>query len=184
MAIRHEKFYTLEEFYARGEDKREELIDGFIYDMATPSRRHQSLLGKLYRMIADHIDDTKKDCVIYPAPFGVKLSQKKDDIVEPDISVICDKSKLTERGCEGAPDWIIEIVSPSNPGHDYVLKLNLYEAAGVKEYWIVDPEHERVLVYHLEKERFLCTPYEFSDVIPVELCVGFSIDFKEVDAAE
>ena len=181
MAIRHEKLYTLEEFYARGEDLREELIDGFIYDMATPSRRHQGILGKLYQRIANHIDETKKDCVVYPAPFGVKLSKKKDDVVEPDISVICDKSKLTDRGCEGAPDWIVEIVSPSNPGHDYIVKLNLYLAAGVREYWIVDPEKEQVLVYHLESEQSRCTPYTFQDTIPVEICEGFSIDFKEID---
>ena len=181
MAIRHEELYTLEEFYERGEDKREELIDGFIYDMATPNRRHQGILMQLANRIANHIRETGKDCVVYPAPFGVKLSRNKDNVVEPDISVICDKSKLTDRGCEGAPDWIVEIVSPSNPAHDYVLKLKLYEEAGVREYWIVDPEEEKVLVYHLNKEQFGFTQYTFTDTIPVMICEGFQIDFKEVD---
>ncbi|MBQ9512037.1 MAG: Uma2 family endonuclease [Lachnospiraceae bacterium] len=181
MAIRHEQIYTVEEFYARGEDKREELIDGFIYDMATPNRRHQGILMQLASRIANHIRETGKDCVVYPAPFGVKLSKNKDNVVEPDISVICDKEKLNDRGCEGAPDWIVEIVSPTNPGHDYVLKLNLYEEAGVREYWIVDPTTERVLVYHLDKEQFRCTQYTFADTIPVMICEGFQIDFKEID---
>lgn len=80
---------------------------------------------------------------MYPAPFAVKLNKNNQTIAEPDISVICDQNKLTDRGCTGAPDWIIEIVSPSNASHDYIRKLNLYADAGVREYWIVDPARER-----------------------------------------
>lgn len=91
---------------------------------------------------------------MFPAPFAVKLREDRKTIVEPDISVICDRNKLTDLGCTGAPDWIIKIVSPSNSSHDYVMKLNLYADAGVREYWIVDPSRERILVYHLEQTDF------------------------------
>ncbi len=107
--------------------------------------------------------------------------ENRKTIVEPDISVICDKSKLTDRGCTGAPDWIIEIVSPSNSSHDYILKLNLYANAGVREYWIVDPYKERIFVYRLEQEHFEVETYTFHDCIPAGIYADLQIDFPSLD---
>ncbi len=100
--------------------------------------------------------------------------------MEPDISVICDRDKLTDRGCTGAPDWIVEIISPGNPGHDYVKKLNLYLDAGVREYWIVDPQQRTVLVYFFE-ENVKVRQYTFEDTIPVNIYKDLSIDFSSFD---
>lgn len=117
-----------------------------------------------------------------PAPFAVKLSNDIDDtIVEPDISIICDRNKLTDRGCTGAPDWIIEIISPSNSRHDYVRKLNLYADTGVREYWIVDPIKESIFVYYLEQENFKAEAFSFKDKIKVNIYDDFYIDFTKLD---
>ena len=102
-------------------------------------------------------------------------------IVEPDISVICDKNILTDRGCTGAPDWIIEIVSPGNSSNDYILKLNLYANAGVREYWIVDPSKKHIFVYHLEENFFEVETYTFRDCIPVGIYANLQIDFASLD---
>lgn len=102
-------------------------------------------------------------------------------IVEPDISVICSSDKLTDRGCTGAPDWIIEIVSPENPSHNYVKKLNLYMAAGVREYWIVDPLQDSILLYALENGSYRVTPHTFQDTINANIFEGLSIDFTKLD---
>ena len=117
----------------------------------------------------------------YPAPFAVKLMEDRNTIVEPDISVICDEDKLTDRGCTGAPDWIIEIVSQGNPRHDYVLKLNLYAKAGVREYWIVDPAKESVWVYYFEESEFKAETYSFKDEIKVNIYDDLYIDFTGID---
>lgn len=135
--IQEPTFYTEEEYYSLPEGCRSELISGQLYDMAPPSRKHQETLSYLHTEISIYIRSKNGSCKVYPAPFAVKLKED-GTIVEPDISVICSSGKLTDRGCTGAPDWIIEIVSPENPSHDYVRKLNLYMAAGVREYWISD----------------------------------------------
>lgn len=108
--------------------------------------------------------------------------RKRRTIVEPDISVICDRSKLTERGCTGAPDWIIEIVSPGNSSYDYIRKLNLYADAKVREYWIINPINCTVLVYHLEESKFEVALYTFQDKIKVNIYDDLWIDFAEIDA--
>ena len=138
MPLAQAKIYTEEDYYNLPENVRAELIEGkLIYNQAAPSRIHQAILMELSGTIRDYLKSKSGTCRVYPAPFAVKLMENRKTIVEPDISVICDKSKLTDRGCTGAPDWIIEIVSPSNSSHDYILKLNLYANAGVREYWIV-----------------------------------------------
>ena len=101
--------------------------------------------------------------------------------MEPDISVICDRSKLTDRGCTGAPDWIIEIISPVTSSHDYIRKLNLYADAGVREYWIVDPRTEKITVYYLEVSDPVIDNYTFQDKIKVNIYDDLWIDFKELD---
>ena len=168
------KIYTEADYYSLPEDVRAELIDGQIYYKAAPSRLHQDILGSLYAAIYNYIKSKGGACKVYPAPFAVKLSKDKDNITEPDISVICDPGKLTDKGCTGAPDWIIEIVSPSNPGHDYMRKMNLYMHAGVREYWIVNPMKNTVTVYDFEHETGT-NQYVFDDTIPVCIYEDLSI---------
>lgn len=118
---------------------------------------------------------------VYPAPFAVKLKADKKTIVEPDISVIYDPTKLTDQGCTGAPDWIIEIISPGNSSHDYIRKLNLYADAGVREYWIVDPDRKSVFVYYLEESNFKVDTHSFRDKIKVNIYEDLYIDFASLD---
>lgn len=170
--------YTEEDYYNLPENVRAELIDGQIYYMAAPSRIHQRILMFLSKNIANYIDSKDGSCEVYPAPFAVKLFSEDDrNVVEPDISVICDPNKLTDRGCTGAPDWIVEIVSPSNSSHDYVRKLNLYMDAGVREYWIVNPMEQEVLVYFLEQDKFRVKSYTLQDKIKVNIYDDLWIDF-------
>lgn len=172
--------FTEENYYNLPDGIRAELINGVFYNMASPSRIHQEILGNLYASIHSHIRAHKGACRVYPAPFAVKLFADEKTIVEPDISVICDPDKLTDRGCTGAPDWVIEIASPSNPRHDYIRKLNLYSNAGVREYWIVDPRHKNILVYNLDPEQFQLDVYSFTDVVKAGIFEDFSIDFSEI----
>lgn len=116
-------------------------------------------------------------CKVFPAPFAVFLNEDDLNYVEPDISVICDKDKLDERGCNGAPDWIIEVTSPSNPQNDYGIKLFKYRTAGVREYWIVNPQKKTVTVYDFETEK-KSNQYNFEDDVPVciyeDLCINIT----------
>ncbi len=172
-------FFTEDDYYNMPEDTRAELINGRIYSLAAPSRRHQELLGYLYYRIADHINKKGGFCKVYPAPFAVKLFGDNKTIVEPDISVICDLSKLTDRGCTGAPDWIIEITSPGSQGNDYIRKLNLYADAGVREYWIVSPMESQVIVYHLEGAQSTATAYNFEETVNSHVLDGFCTCLNE-----
>lgn len=173
--------YTEEDYNNLPEDVRAELINGEIYYQAAPSRIHQEILSFLHVEISNYIRSKKGPCRVYPAPFAVKLQKDRETIVEPDISVICDPNKLTDRGCTGAPDWIIEIVSPSNSSHDYIRKLNLYAGAGVREYWIVNPTQESIYVYHLEETQFETTAYSFQDQVDVRIYDDLRIDFSDLD---
>lgn len=129
---------TEQDYYNLPEDIRAELIEGqLIYNQTAPSRIHQTILGELHTIINNYIKSKDGSYRVYPAPFAVKPREDRPIIVEPDISVICDRDKLTNRSCTSAPVWIIEIVSPGNASHDYIQKLNLYADAGVREYWIV-----------------------------------------------
>lgn len=166
--------YTEDDYYNLPEDTHAELIDGRFYNI---SRIHQEILGNLYFQIYQYILSKNGFCKVYPAPFAVKLFQTSKTIVEPDISVICNPDILTDRGCSGAPDWIIEIISPSNPGHDYVKKLNLYMDAGVREYWIVDPAEETILTYNLIRNRFAMHAYTFRDKIKAGIYEDLWIHF-------
>lgn len=181
MALAHLKAYTEEDYYNLPEDVRAELIDGQIYYMSAPSRIHQEILMFLSKNIANYIDTKNSPCKVYPAPFAVKLFADNDKtVLEPDISVICDSNKLTDRGCTGAPNWIIEIISPSTASHDYIRKLNLYAEAGVEEYWIIDPRNENILVYYLEQSEVKTESYTFQDKLKVNIYDDLWIDFKEL----
>ena len=180
-ALARTNIYTEEDYYNLPENVRAELIDGQFYYMAAPSRVHQKILMFLSKTIANYIDSKNGPCEVYPAPFAVKLFSEDDkNMVEPDISVICDPNKLTDRGCTGAPDWIVEIVSPSNSSHDYIRKLNLYADAGVREYWIVNPDKKSIYVYHLEETQFETTAYTLQDKIKVNIYDDLWIDFAEL----
>ena len=136
------KGYTIADIEALPEGERAELIDGELFRMYAPMRQHQDILGEMFVNIKLHIRQNKGKCKIYAAPFAVYIKRDNRNYVEPDISVVCDRDKLDEKGCQSAPDWIIEIVSPSSKTMDYERKVILYREAGVREYWIVDPETE------------------------------------------
>ena len=166
--------YTVDDIYALPDGQRAELIDGQIYDMAPPSRTHQELVGELYATIRNYIKSNHGRCKVYPAPFAVFLNEDDKTYVEPDISVICDPNKLDDRGCNGAPDWIVEIVSPSSQRMDYLTKLFKYRTAGVREYWIINPLKQTVQVYFFEGTED-STQYSFDDEINVTIYDDFTI---------
>lgn len=180
MPLPQEKLYTIEDIYALPEGTRAELIDGQIYYMTPPSRIHQRLLFELGRIIADYITKNSDSCEVDIAPFAVFLHGDDKSYVEPDISVICDRNKLNDRGCVGAPDWIIEIVSPSNPENDYITKLSLYKSAGVREYWIVDPRTKTIKVYFFEGAIF-AQNYSFTDTVKANIYNDLYIDFRKLN---
>ncbi len=165
--------YTIDDIYDLPDGERAELIDGQIYFMAPPSTRHQRIVSKLNQKIANYIDVHGGDCEVFPSPFAVFLNNDDVNYVEPDISVICDSSKLDDKGCHGAPDWIIEIVSPSSKRIDYLIKLFKYRNAGVKEYWIVDAQKNRITVYNFVYDTI--EEYSFEEDIPVGIYEDFSI---------
>ncbi len=172
-ALNKEEIYTIDDIYALSDGERAELIDGKIYYMAPPSTKHQRLLNYISTEINLYIRNHNGECEVFPAPFAVFLNENDTNYVEPDISVICDSGKLTDKGCNGAPDWIIEIVSPGSKHMDYFTKLFKYRTAGVKEYWIVDPEKDSIMVYRFEEETM--EQYTFGDDVPVGIYEGFSI---------
>lgn len=171
--LKKEKIYTIDDIYALPDGERAELIDGKIYYMAPPNTKHQRLVSDLHYQIRDFIQQNNGGCEVFPAPFAVFLNDNNKDYVEPDISVICDKNKITDNGCNGAPDWVIEIVSPSSKLMDYFTKLFKYRTSGVREYWIVDPIKERVTVYFFEKESV--EEYSFGTDIQTGIYNRFNI---------
>ena len=172
-------YYTAEDYWNLPEGERAELINGKFYDMAPPSRIHQRLVSKLTSAIDQYISDHHGSCEVYPAPFAVNLDADDKDWVEPDVSVICDSNKLTDRGCSGAPDLVFEIVSPSSRKMDYNRKKTIYSDAGVREYWIVDPAKERVTVYHYEEDAAPVI-YSFTQDIPVGIYPGLTIKINDL----
>ncbi len=170
---------TLEEYESYSENERIEVFDGVIYDMASPSQEHQTILTELLVTIRNYIKSKNGNCSVFPAPFDVKLSNKPLTIVQPDIMIVCDKNKLDGKRCNGAPDFIIEIVSPSNAADDYIKKLYYYKNAGVREYWIVDPRRKSVTVNYFEGD-ILNIPYTFDSTIKVNIYQDLYINFLEI----
>lgn len=171
--LRKKGIYTIEDIYALPDGERAELIDGKIYYMSPPNTRHQALVMDLSYQIKDYLRHNNGECSVFPAPFAVFLNGNDKNYVEPDISIICDKNKITDKGCNGAPDWVIEIVSPSSKAMDYFTKLFKYRTAGVREYWIVDPAKEMIMVYRFEKETM--EQYSFGEDVAVGIYERFSI---------
>ncbi|GAB4178280.1 MAG: Uma2 family endonuclease [Rhodocyclaceae bacterium] len=159
LPLRDTQHHTYGDYLRWPEEERYELIDGIAHAMApAPSRRHQEVTGELFRCIAAALEGSP--CRAYIAPFDVRLpradeaDEAVDTVVQPDLSVICDRAKLDERGCRGAPDWIVEVLSPATAGHDQILKRDLYERAGVREYWLVHPTDRIVIIYLLENAAY------------------------------
>lgn len=181
MPLPQENSYTIKDIYALPEGTRAELIDGKIYYMAPPSRRHQRIVFAVSRMVADYIDSKDGKCQVYIAPFAVFLNEDDANYVEPDICVICDPEKLDEKGCHGAPDFVVEVVSSGSNGRrmDYIIKLFKYQKAGVREYWIVDPIDQTVTLYDLVNNDI--GKYTFADEVEAKIYPSLKINFAALD---
>lgn len=166
--------HTIDDIYALPDGQRAELIDGQIYNMAPPSPLHQELVALFTTELQNYISKKHGNCKVYPAPFAVFIKDDDSNYVEPDISIVCDSNKISHRGCEGAPDFIIEIVSPSSRKMDYSTKNALYTDAGVREYWIVDPARERTTVYRYE-EDVAPVIVPFNDTLKLKIYEDFEI---------
>lgn len=171
--------YTLDDYYALPDDRRAELIDGYFYDMSCPTHLHQLILGQLYLQLAPCVEE-HSSCEIFFAPSDVRLDRDNKTMVQPDLFIACNYQDDDIRRLNGAPDFIIEILSPSNRAHDLIRKLGKYSHAGVREYWIVDPEKMKIIVYDLEHDDFP-TLFTFQDTVPVLISDGkCRVDFARI----
>lgn len=171
---------TLEEYEALPEDTRAEVFDGQIYYMSGPSQIHQSISMELSTTLNLYLRNKKGPCKVFHAPFDVKLSDNPLTIVQPDLMIVCNKDKLDGKRCNGAPDFIIEIVSPGNPADDYIRKAYYYKIYGVREYWIVDPKRRTVTVNYFEG-NLISVSYSFDATIKVNIYDDLMIDFSQIE---
>ena len=180
--LKDEETYTYADILEWGENVRAELHDGEAVMMAPPLKIHQEIFVQLVLQIGNFLKGKK--CKLYPAPFGVRLFPKNDrsddTFFEPDIVVVCDSEKLDDRGCNGAPDLIIEILSPSTARYDRLYKFRKYQKAHVREYWIVDPETKTVQVCILDNDRYVVSVYDETDKAPVAVLEDCEVDLKAV----
>jgi Uma2 family endonuclease len=172
--------YTYADYAAWDDDKRYELIDGKVFMLAAPTREHQAISFELSYQIGSFLRG--KPCKAFAAPFDVRLNagERDDTVVQPDIVVVCDHSKLTKAGCTGAPDMVIEILSPSTAGKDRVLKFNKYLQAGIREYWVIEPDSKTVSVHLLKNGEYVTKAYGGNDEIPSRVLDGCVISLQEV----
>lgn len=178
--------FTVEDYYETPEGYPLELIDGRFFVMESPGARHQSIVYELGYAIGSYIKKNKGKCRVYPGPFDVELPTERGTVVVPDITVICDTSKVDEKGCKGVPDWIIEVLSASTQSRDRKEKLEVYEKVGVREYWIVDPFENKVCVYRrstTEGESFYSLPdtYSFDEEIISGIFGNLKVKMSELD---
>ena len=164
--------------------ERYEIIDGEAFAMSAPNAYHQSILTELLKQIANFL--TGKECKVYPAPYDVRLFYEEDEsddtVVQPDISVVCDKEKRGKEGCRGAPDFVAEILSPSNTAIEMQRKFNVYRDAGVREYWVLDTENKTLTVYLFEDEKAISRSYGEKESVPVAVLEGLSVELAPVFA--
>ena len=181
--------YTFADVLTWNENERIEIINGEAVMMAPPSRVHQEISGEIFRQLANYLEGKK--CRVYAAPFAVRLFERDveapedvDTMVEPDLSVVCDSDKLDKYGCKGAPDVVIEILSPSTQRHARLVKLGLYQRAGVREYWIVNPEDQTVQVMLLDGGGILQLHevYDRTGVAKINSLEGCFIELNKVFA--
>ncbi len=181
LALRTEKHYTYADYLQWPDDTRYELIDGEAFRMApTPLIEHQEIAGEVYCQLANQLDG--QPCRPYIAPVDVRLPRADeadaaiDTVVQPDVLVVCDPSKIDRRGVRGAPDWVLEVLSPSTAAHDQIAKRRTYERAGVREYWLVHPGDRTLTVYVLENGQYGRPEiYELKDATPIGVLPGVSI---------
>ena len=178
--IEADQRYTYADYLTWDDDVRRELIDGVIYVMSAPTWEHQRINGNLFMQIAVFLKG--KPCKVFSAPFDVRLNadDKDDTVVQPDIVVICDRTKLIGTGCVNAPDMAVEVLSPSTTRRDRLEKLNLYQKYGVREYWVVDPDDKTVSVHFLENGKYVIYAYGEEDVAPVRILESCDINLKDV----
>ena len=185
------KRYTYADYLTWQFDEVVELIRGKVFRMSpSPSTSHQRLSGNLFRLIANYL--VGRSCQVFAAPFDVRLplppdrqtAEQIDTVVQPDISIICDSSKLDERGCQGAPDWIIEILSKGTASIDLTEKYDLYQHSGVLEYWVAHPYEGTLLIYRLDKNNryqlLRQTPFTKGEKAPSRIFPDFEMDLEEV----
>ncbi|MCD8074815.1 MAG: Uma2 family endonuclease [Lachnospiraceae bacterium] len=177
---KHQGEYTLEDYLALPEDQRFELIDGVIYDMASPTYIHQAIGDSLQALFNAYIRENHGACRAFTAPVDVQLDCDDKTMIQPDVLIVCDYGKLRSGRIYGAPDLVVEILSPSTSKKDRSLKLTKYKRAGVREYWIVDPDQKRVFVYEFEKSDSYVI-YSFEDSVPVGIYDGkCRVDFRQI----
>ena len=173
--------YTLEDYYALWNRRRLELIDGVFYDMEAPTASHQLVILEIGLQFSLYEKRTGNKNVIFMAPMDVQLNCDNRNMVQPDLFVVCDRGKVQRCVVYGAPDLVVEILSASSRRKDMSIKLSKYSEAGVREYWLVDPDKKRVLVYPLEQVE-LPVVYSFQDQVPVEIFDGgLRIAFDQID---
>ena len=175
------RLYTLEDYLRLPDDQRVELIDGVFYDMAAPTTIHQGVAGFLHKKFLDFVMENKGPCFPFISPVDVQLDCDDKTVVQPDILVVCDRTKYKNGRVFGAPDLVVEVLSPSTRRKDMQLKMYKYAGAGVREYWMVDPEKKLVVQYDLEHLEIPAI-YNFQSVIPVLIWDGAcTIDLREMD---
>jgi len=180
-ALKQDEYYTYSDYLHWETEQRYELIDGVPYLMSpAPSWTHQKISGELNRQFANFLLD--KSCKVFAAPFDVRLNADKSDdtVVQPDLVIVCDQSRLVKTGYMGVPEMIIEILSPSTARHDKLLKFNKYLEAGVSEYWIVDPESKTLSVYLLKNGEYISRVYSEDVIVPVTALEGCEINMQSV----
>jgi Uma2 family endonuclease len=175
-----ESAYTYADYLEWDDGKRYELIDGTAYMMASPSTNHQSISGELFGQFWTFLRG--KTCKVFSAPFDVRLFPQKNlndkTVVQPDLLVVCDKTKLDKRSCNGAPDLVIEILSPSNDAEEMLQKFQKYLQASVREYWVVDLDNHLIQVHILDKCCYISSVYDGDTLVPVSILPGLSVDLN------
>lgn len=172
--------YTLDDYYSLPDDIRAELIDGYLIYMDAPSTTHQGIIAELYFQISSYIRNRKGSCKVLFSPLDVRLDNDDKTMLQPDLIILCDKEKDDGRRINGAPDFVAEVVSPSSVKNDYLVKLNKYWNAKVREYWIIDPIKQTISTYYFEQdEDFNVSHHTFCEQVPVRIFEGLMIDFTE-----
>ena len=179
MAVAGGKVYTFDDILALPEGERAELIDGEMFMMASAATVHEDAVIWLSCQVFNYIQGKRGKCRVHFSGFAVFPKKDNKNYVEPDVSVVCDRDKLDDRGCNGAPEWAIEVVSPSSVTMDYERKRRLYQESGVEEYWIVDTEKEQVSVYRFA-ESDQAREYTFEETVKAGIYEDLSLDFKEM----